>query len=107
MSDPTIYLELGALLGRAVTPEQGAAVLQVITAMASAYTRGVGFTDGVPNDEIKFGAILPAAARLISHARQIPLGESLGPQSVSYAAGFTGWSISEQFVLNRARVRAL
>jgi hypothetical protein len=106
MAAPT-YLDLGALLGRTVTPEQGAAVLQVVTAMASSYTRGVGFVDGVPSDEIKFGAIIPAAARLISHARQIGMSESLGPQGVDYRTGFTGWSLAERFVLDRHRVRAV
>jgi hypothetical protein len=106
VSAPT-YLELGALLGRTVAPEQGAAVLQVITAMASAYTRGVGFVDGIPSDEIKHGAILPAAAMLLAHPRQLSMSETLGPQQADYRAGFTGWSLAELAVLGRLRGSAL
>lgn len=63
MAAPTVS-DLGALTGRTVSEEQGTAVLSIATAMASAYTRGPGFTDGVPNDEIR-AVILTASARLI------------------------------------------
>jgi hypothetical protein len=100
-------LELAALIGGSVDSGQAESVLAIITAQARSYCRDVGFTDGVPSDEIKFGAILPAAARLLAHTRQIPMSTTLGPQSVDFRAGFQGFSISEKAVLDRFRVRAL
>jgi hypothetical protein len=104
MTAPT-YSDLGALLGRTVTPEQGAAVLQVVTAMARSYTRNVGFTDGEPNDEIR-AVILSASARLLSNPRGLLIDETKGPESVSYRSVFSGWTVAELFVLNRYRVTA-
>jgi hypothetical protein len=94
-------------MGRDVDSGQAASVLAIITAQARSYCRDVGFTDGFPSDEIKFGAILPAAARMLAHPRQIGMSETLGPQAVDYRTGFTGWSLAELGVLNRFRVRAL
>lgn len=93
------------MLGRTVSSEQGAAVLQVVTAMASAYTRGAGFTNGVPNAEIR-AVILAASARLLSNPRGLLMDETEGPAAVSYRSAFTGWTVAESFVLNRYRVRA-
>jgi hypothetical protein len=98
--------DLGALLGRTVTPEQGVAVLQVITAMAKAYTRGQGFNPaGEPNDALA-AIILTASARLISNTTGLLYDEAEGPSSLSYRSAFSGWSVAELFVLNRYRVRA-
>lgn len=105
MAAPT-YSELGALMGRTVGESQGAAVLSVITSLASAYTRGVGFDDGVPNDEIK-AVILTASARLLSHPRQVGIDETIGPQSARLYNAPVNWSVAELMVLNRYRVRAL
>lgn len=104
MAAPT-YSDLGALLGRTVTEAQGNAAIEVVTAMAQAYTRGQGFTDGAPNDELR-AVILTASARLVAHPRQLGMSETLGPESASYREGFTGWTVSELFVLNRYRKRA-
>jgi hypothetical protein len=109
VSAPTVS-DLGALLGRTVTPEQGAASLQVVTAMASSYTRGQGFTadgtgDLVPNGEIR-AVILTASARLLSNASGLLYDEAEGPSSISYRSAFQGWTVAESFVLNRYRVRA-
>jgi hypothetical protein len=104
MAAPT-YSDLGALTGRTVSQEQGAAVLAVVTAMASAYTRGQCFTNGVPNDEIR-AVILMASARLISNTTGLLYDEVEGPSQISYRSAFTGWSVAELFALNRYRVRA-
>lgn len=105
MTAPT-YLELAALLGRQVSSEQGLACLQVITSMAKAYTRDQGFTDGVPNDEIR-AVILAASARLLANPRGLLMDETVGPESVSYRSAFTGWSTAELGVLHRYRQRAI
>lgn len=104
VSAPTAT-DLGALMGRAVNSEQATAVLSIVTAMASAYTRGQGFTAGVPNGEIR-AVILTAAARLASNTSGLLRDEAEGPSSVSYRSAFTGWTTAELYVLNRYRVRA-
>jgi hypothetical protein len=80
-------------------------VLSTITQLANAYTRGVGFTNGVPNADIA-AVILTAAARLLAHPRQLAVDETVGPDSASFRAGFSGWSVLETIVLNRYRVTA-
>lgn len=75
--------------------------LPVITAMARAYTRGRGFTNGEPTEDL--GAVLiSATARLMANPEQTR--QTAGPFQVD--AGFTGWTLPEQFVLNRYRRRA-
>lgn len=92
--DPTVV----ALAGEA---------LPIITAMARAYTRGNGFdTAGEPNDEVS-AVIVTATARLMANPGQLAKDESAGPYSVSVRGGFNGWLLTETFVLNRYRKRAL
>lgn len=78
-------VDVGALLGDGAPTE---AVLQIaveaVTLMARAYTRGEGFTDDVPNDEIA-GAILTAACRLARNPGQLPTSETMGPLSYDRA----------------------
>jgi hypothetical protein len=74
--------------------------------MASAYTRGQGFSDGVPNADIA-AVILTAAARLYAHPRQLAVDETVGPDSASFRGGFSGWSVLETIVLQRYRVTAV
>jgi hypothetical protein len=97
--------ELGAFVGREVNAEQADAVISVVTAQASAYTRGQGFTDGEPNTDVR-AVILSASARLITDATQITSQRQMGPFSVAYRTGFDGWSTSELYTLNRYRQRA-
>lgn len=104
MAAPTVS-DLAALTGRAVSTEQGTAVLTIVTAMASAYTRGLGFASGVPCDEIR-AVILTASARLVSNASGLLYQESEGPSNISYSSAFEGWSIAELFVLDSYRVKA-
>ncbi len=106
---PTVA-DLTALLygasGTAVDSTQGAEVISTVTQLANAYTRGVGFTDGVPNSDIA-AVILTAAARLLAHPRQLAVDETVGPDSASFRGGFTGWTVLEGIVLDRYRVRAV
>jgi hypothetical protein len=98
--------DLAALMGRPVDSQQGAAVLSIVAALARSYTRGEGFTVDGPCDEIR-AVILGASLRLLAHPRQIQMSESAGPESASYATGFTGWTIPERAVLDSFRVVAL
>jgi len=106
---PTVA-DLTALLygasGQTVDSEQGAQVLAAVTQMASAYTRGQGFSDGIPNADIS-AVILTASARLLAHPRQLAVDETVGPDSASFRGGFTGWSVLETIVLQRYRVTAV
>jgi hypothetical protein len=104
VSDLTALL-FGASSGQTVDSEQGAEVLATVSQLAQAYTRGVGWTGSTPNADIS-AVILTAAARLLAHPRQLPVDETVGPDSASFRSGFTGWSVLETIVLNRYRVTA-
>lgn len=104
MSAPTVS-DLAGLIGVAVDSTQGAAVLSIVTAMVSEYTRGEGFTAGVPNSGLR-AVVLSASCRLISNARGLLFDEAEGPSSVSYRSAFNGFTTAELFVLNRYRKRA-
>lgn len=74
---------------------------QVVTQMCRAYTRDMGFADGVPNDEIA-SVIVTAAARLVANPQQ--LANDVG--GVSMRGGFNGFNLAERMVLNRYRKQA-
>jgi hypothetical protein len=97
--------DLASFVGSAVNDDQATAVLSVIVALASSYTRGGGFTAGEPNDDVR-AVILSASVRLLRDPSQIVAGETMGPFAITYRAGFDGWSVAELGVLNRYRVRA-
>lgn len=98
--------DLSGLLGRTVDSTQGAAVLSIVSAMVSEYTRGQGFTNDVPTDGLR-AVILSASARLLANPRGLMLDETVGPESVSYRSAFTGWTVAEAYVLNGYRKRAM
>ncbi len=77
-------------------------IAPVITAMVASYTRGRGFDDDEPNDELA-AVITTASARLVANPEQIPT--TIG--SVEIRGAFNGFSLAETFVLNRYRKRAL
>ena len=60
--DDLTYLLYGNS-GREVDEWQGQLAISTITQLANAYTRGVGFTDGVPNADI--AAVIVTAAGAI------------------------------------------
>lgn len=70
----------------------------IVKAMAYAYTRGRGFAEGEPSEDVA-AVIVTATARLVSNPEQLP--SDVG--NVSIRGGFTGWSLAETFVLNRYR----
>lgn len=75
--------------------------VRIVTALARSYTRGGGFTDAGPNDDIA-AVITTATARLLANPEQID--QSIG--EVSLRRGFVGWSLAEVVVLNGYRRRA-
>lgn len=52
MAAPDSY-DLSDFVGHDVSTTQAAAILSVISAPAKSYTRGEGFTAGVPNDDVR------------------------------------------------------
>jgi hypothetical protein len=90
--------DLASFVGSAVNDDQATAVLSVIVALASSYTRGGGFTAGEPNDDVR-AVILSASVRLLRDPSQIVAGETMGPFAITYRAGFDGWSVAELGVL--------
>lgn len=105
MATPTAD-QLAGFLGRTVDSGQASAVIQVVASFAKSYTRGIGFTDDGPYDEIA-SVILSASARLISHIRQVGIDEAKGPESARFLASPFTWSVGELMVLNRFRVRSV
>lgn len=78
--------------------------VQIITAMAQAYTRGNGFDDahdGHPNDDVA-AVIITATARLMANPDQT----NYRVGNISYQSHFQGWTLAETFVLNRYRKTA-
>ncbi|WP_168703066.1 hypothetical protein [Gordonia paraffinivorans] len=77
----------------------------IVTAMVRAYTRGGGFVDDEPNEEVA-AVITTATARLVTNPGQLAVDHTAGPISESLRGGFQGWTLAELFVLNRYRKRA-
>jgi len=75
---------------------------EVVTQMCRAYTRDVGFHDGVPNADIA-SVIVTAAARLVANPEQLPTDVG----GVSIRGAFNGFTLTERLVLNRYRKQAL
>lgn len=76
--------------------------LPLITAMVRAYTRGGGFDEGEPNDEVA-AVLVTATARLMANPEQLRYGVA----DVQMNDGFKGFNLAETFVLNRYRRTAL
>jgi hypothetical protein len=95
--DPTTVTSLKA--GEVTT------VVPLVTTMAKAYTRGRGFTGNEPNAEIA-AVITTASARLSANATGL-MSKKVDDVEYQYSlASSFGWTLAEQIVLNRYRVRA-
>lgn len=101
----TVQADVEALLGDLPTGAVPAAIAQV-TVMARAYTRGNGFDDGDPNEEIT-AVITTAAARLASNGTGTMYRKRVDDVEVEYRSSFQGWTLAELAVLNRYRVTAM
>jgi hypothetical protein len=82
-----------------------ATAVQLVTMMARSYTRGRGFTADEPCDEIA-AVIATASARLASNGTGL-LAKRVDDVEYQFARSGFGWTLAEQIVLNRYRVRAM
>lgn len=95
--DPTVVTSLKS--GDVTT------VVPLVTTMAKAYTRGRGFTGNEPNAEIA-AVITTASARLSANGNGL-MSKKIDDVEYQYSlASSFGWTLAEQIVLNRYRVRA-
>ena len=83
-----------------------ATVIPIVTTMARAYTRGRGFIGGEPNEDIA-AVIATAAARLAGNSEQLARKKVDDVEYEYTLRGTFGWTLAEQIVLNRYRVRAM
>ncbi|MEN3221285.1 hypothetical protein PUR22_10615 [Mycolicibacterium porcinum] len=80
-------------------------VVPLVTTMAKAYTRGRGFNGNEPNAEIA-AVITTASARLSANGTGL-MSKKVDDVEYQYSlASSFGWTLAEQIVLNRYRVRA-
>ncbi len=95
--------DLAAYLQQDVDTATAMLVLKVAADAAKAYTRGQGFTGGVPGDDVA-AVVLMAAARMYANPesyRSVNLG------SLSYTlTPFSGWTLAELAILHTHRRRA-
>jgi hypothetical protein len=107
---PEVYpSDVAALVTEGGDPTDAAAnIIPLVTAMARAYTRGRGFDDeGRPNTELA-AVITTASLRFLANPKQSSESEAVGPFTRDRRSrGFEGWTLAEQFVLNRHRKRAM
>lgn len=103
---PDIAQNIIALVGNpGLSEDQATQAVSIVTSIAKAYTRGVGFVGDEPNGEI--GAVITlAAVRLLSNPAQISHRNRLGAIEVDWRGGFDGWTLGERATLNRYRETA-
>ncbi|MCB0924862.1 MAG: hypothetical protein KDB50_10040 [Mycobacterium sp.] len=83
-----------------------ATVVPIVTVMAKAYTRGRGFEDGEPNEELA-AVIATASARLAGNPTGLA-AKRIDDVEYRYSLASTfAWTLAEQAVLNRYRVTAM
>lgn len=68
-----------------------------------AYTRGSGFTAGIPADDL--GLVIVASTARLAVNPALHRSEWVGDYRVNYGS-FAGWTLPEQAILNRYRRRA-
>ncbi|MCV7191879.1 hypothetical protein [Mycolicibacterium brumae] len=95
------------IVGTASSLQDGglATAVDLVTTMARSYTRGRGFdSDGKPNAEIA-AVIVTAANRLAANSTGL-ISKRVDDVEYQFARTGFGWTLAEQIVLNRFRVRA-
>lgn len=87
--------------------DQAQQALDVAAAMVDGYCRGrARMSDG----DWRPGAgevVLSVAARILANPSGIQYRDQAGPFSISRQSGFTGFTLAEQYVLNRYRKAAI
>lgn len=78
--------------------------LPFVTATVKAYTRGAGFSDDGPADDLAL-VIVASTARLVTNPA-VAKSETVGSYSITHGS-FLGWTLPELAILNRYRKRAL
>ncbi|PJE23668.1 MAG: hypothetical protein CK431_09960 [Mycobacterium sp.] len=91
--------------GDAATEADAALAWSIIGAMAQSYTRGQGFTNGLPADDLS-AVIFTATLRFLANKGQLEMSRTKGPFSIEYRSSFNDWSVAELSVLHRYRKRA-
>jgi len=76
----------------------------VVTTMARSYCRADWAADELPADVA--AVVQTATLRLLTHPGQLPMAEAMGGLSVTYTAGFQGFTLAERITLDRYRVKA-
>lgn len=102
----SIQSDVEALIGSDFSLSAVPAAVSQITVMVRAYTRNVGFVDGEPNEELS-AVIVTAAARLAANGSGTQWRKKVDDVEIEYRSSFQGWTLAEQAVLNRYRVRAM
>lgn len=90
-----------------VSDEQAASTRKIAEGLVSAYCRGRHVdARGVYRPGVQ-SVIDLVAARLLANPGQVQYREQSGPFSTHRGEGFSGFTLSEQLVLNRYRKRAM
>ncbi len=79
--------------------------VDLVTALAKAYTRGRGFDGDQPNADVA-AVIKLASARLAANPRQLLTRLQVGHAEYEVRSSFQGFTIPERAVLDRYRVTA-
>lgn len=89
-----------------VEREQAQLALDAAIAMVDAYCRGAARSGGVWRPGVP-EVVLGVAARIAANPMGVQWREQAGQFSVHRGEGFKGFTLAEQYVLNRYRKRAM
>ena len=87
--------------------EQAEQALEMASAMALAYTRGAGRTATGLWREGVGEVVLSVTARILVNPHQVQWRNQAGNFSVMRSDGFKGFTLAEQFVLDRYRKKSI
>ena len=80
-------------------------MVPIVTAVGQGLHQRSRVHGATPNQDIA-AVIVTASARLAANTGQLPFDETAGPFSRSLRGALQGWTLAEQIILNRYRVRA-
>lgn len=107
MADPTAA-DLATLMGIDGTdPDHLQASISTALGLVDGYCRGrARYRSGELRPGVR-EVVLTVAARLVANPGQVSWREEVGAVSQSRGVGFNGFTLPEQYVLNRYRKRAV